>query len=333
MATGATNPVSPPNNCFMKVLSGFLRLLRWQNLFFIALTQALYYFCIIGSSFPGNEAENYFSQRQVLFYLLVLASVLIAGAGYIINDYFDLQIDRVNKPDRVVVDRIVKRRWAIVWHLVFSIAGILISIYLSWKTRSFLIATGNVVCVLALWFYSTWFKKSLLVGNILIAALTAWVIVVVYFFAGANIRLTGWPESGYPFDIRRVFKFTMLYAGFAFVISLIREAVKDMEDITGDAKYKCRTMPIVWGIPASKIFCGVWLAVILAAAIICTIYALQLNYWPLAGYAFLFIVIPMGWAMLLLYRAKLAPEFHHLSNWIKFIMLTGILSMLFFLWI
>ncbi len=317
----------------MKVIKGFLRLLRWQNLFFIILTQAVYYFCIIGSSFPPDGAAPFFENRKTLFYLLMTASVLIAGAGYIINDYFDLQIDRINKPDRVVVDRIVKRRWAIVWHLLFSIIGILISVYITWKTRSLVIGIGNIICVLALWFYSTWFKKSLLIGNVLIAALTAWVIMVVYFFAGAHIGLYGWPETAYPFDIRRVFKLTMLYAGFAFIISLVREAVKDMEDITGDAKYKCRTMPIVWGIPASKVFCGVWLVVILAAAVICTVYALQINYWPLAAYAVFLVVLPMAWAIVLLFRAKQPAQYNHLSNWIKFIMLTGILSMLFFLWI
>ena len=317
----------------MKLITGFFRLMRWQNLFFILLTQALYYFCIIGSSFHDHEASAFFSQKQVLFYLLMLASVLVAGAGYIINDYFDLSIDRINKPERVVVDRIIKRRWAILWHLVFSGTGIAISIFLSWKTRSLVIGIGNIICVLALWFYSTWFKKSLLIGNVIIAALTAWVIMVVYFFAGANIKLTGWPETAYPFDIRRVFKFTMLYAGFAFIISLVREAVKDMEDITGDAKYNCRTMPIVWGIPASKVFCGVWLVVIIAAAVICTIYALQLNYWPIAAYSIILIILPMAWSIVLLFRAKLAADYHYLSNWIKFIMLTGIISMTFFLWI
>lgn len=93
------------------------------------------------------------------FVLLSLSSVLIAAAGYIINDYFDLHIDRVNKPDKVVVEKIIKRRWAIIWHWVLSGLGIAIGFYLSWKLRNIFIGPSNTLCVLLLWFYSTTFKK------------------------------------------------------------------------------------------------------------------------------------------------------------------------------
>src|SRR6218665_1793852 len=222
----------------MKLITAFFKLVRWPNLFFIALTQLLFYFCIFENLLinPGLQPHS-----NRLFYLLVLTSVLIAAAGYIINDYFDLQIDHINKPDKVVVGKILKRRWAIVWHWVLSGAGIVLSLFISYKTGSWLIGFANIACVLLLWFYSTTFKKKLLSGNILIAALTAWVIVVVYFFCGANLHQ--WNDAGY-IDERKFFKFTLLYGGFAFIISLIREVIKDLEDMYGDAQYNCRTMPI-----------------------------------------------------------------------------------------
>ncbi len=117
----------------------------------------------------------------------------------------------------------------------------------------------NLLSIAGLWFYSTTFKKQLLIGNIVISLLTAWVILVI---AVAVYRLHGSLNEG-SFIITRLIKVSILYAGFAFIISLIREVVKDMEDIQGDVKYGCRTMPIVWGIPVSKVFAGVWLVALL----------------------------------------------------------------------
>src|SRR4028118_712205 len=102
----------------MKLITSFFRLIRWPNLAFIVLTQLLFYFCVYKSLYPGNE-----SLHQLIW--LIIASVLIAAAGYIINDYFDLNIDKVNKPQKNVVDKVINRRWAIIWHLVLSFAGII----------------------------------------------------------------------------------------------------------------------------------------------------------------------------------------------------------------
>ncbi len=124
----------------MKLIAAFFKLIRWPNLFFIALTQCLFYFCVFETMLnqPGYDHKHF------LFYLLIVASVTIAAAGYIINDYFDLQIDAVNKPSKVVVDKIVKRRWAIIWHWFLSGIGILLSIYISYRIGNWLIAVANV---------------------------------------------------------------------------------------------------------------------------------------------------------------------------------------------
>ena len=308
----------------MKLIAAFLRLIRWPNLIFIALTQNLFYFSVFNSFLiqPG------YGHKHFLFYLLVLASVVIAAAGYIINDYFDLQIDAVNKPQKVIVDRLVKRRWAIVWHFLLSALGILLSFYISFKIDNWIIFIANIFCVALLWFYSTTFKKKLLSGNIIIAALTAWVIVVVYFFSGADIIV--WQSGTTPFDVRKLFKFCILYAGFAFIFSLIREVVKDLEDMNGDAKYDCKTMPITWGVPVTKVFTAVWLIVCIAALAIVQLYAWQSGWWMSAVYCIVFIIVPMIIILKKLYKAVTPADYHVLSNIIKYIMLAGILSMLFF---
>ncbi|MBC7867066.1 MAG: geranylgeranylglycerol-phosphate geranylgeranyltransferase [Gloeobacteraceae cyanobacterium ES-bin-316] len=309
----------------MKLVAAFFKLIRWPNLLFIALTQGLFYFCVFEKTLLSGPA----SPADFLFYMLVAASVMIAAAGYIINDYFDLHIDAINKPGKVVVDKILKRRWAIVWHWLLSGAGLLLSFYISYKLGNWIIFLANTGVVLLLWFYSTTFKKRILSGNIIIAALTAWVIVVVYFFCGADIEV--WPQQPTSFDAKRFFKFTILYAGFAFIISLIREVVKDIEDMEGDARYHCRTMPIVWGVPTSKVFTAVWLVVCIAALAIVQLYAWQLGWWFITIYTVVLIILPLVFILRNLYKATVPADYHQLSSLVKFVMLAGILSMLFFI--
>lgn len=307
----------------MKLIAAFFRLIRWPNLVFIVVTQLLFYYCVyepLLAEAPGRSAK-------FLFLLLILSSVFIAAAGYIINDYFDLQIDVVNKPQKIIIDKYIKRRWAIVWHWILSGLGILITIYIGYKTGAWIISLINILCVMLLWFYSVTLKKKLLAGNFTIALLAAWVILCIYFFTGAHF-LTGWAEEKGNFNIRRFFKFTLLYAGFAFIMTLIREVIKDIEDQEGDRKYGCKTMPIAWGVPASKVFAAVWIVVGIAALAVLQLYAWLSGWWFAAAYILIFIIAPLLFLLRKLYRAATTEDFHKLSTLVKFIMLSGILSML-----
>lgn len=311
----------------MKLIAAFLGLIRGLNLLFIALTQALFYYFILVPVFNETGMQPFLNEK--LFFLLVLASVFIAAAGYIINDYFDLNIDQVNKPHKLVVEKIIKRRWAIVWHLSLSAIGILLSFYIGWQVGNILIGFANLLCVFLLWFYSTTFKRNLLVGNIVISLLSAWVVLVLYFSEWARL----FHRNVDPDDLltmTRVFRFAVLYAGFAFIISLIREIVKDIEDMPGDAKYGCRTMPIVWGVHVAKVFVSTWLVVSIAALGIIEFYILQFRWWWSALYCFVLIIFPMLYTFRKLMVAATKEDFHQLSNLIKLVMLTGILSMAFF---
>jgi len=311
----------------MKLITAFLRLVRWPNLVFIALTQVLFYFSFVQ---PLYSKGIYSGFNIILFLLLILASVLIAAAGYIINDYFDLNIDQVNKPGKLVIDKLIKRRWAIILHITFSLAGILISFYIDFRSATFWLGFSNFICVFLLFGYSITLKKKLLIGNILISALTAWVILVCFL-----CYYNSFPESnGDDFVLEayknRFIRISFLYTGFAFVISLIREVVKDMEDMEGDARYGCKTMPIVWGIPASKVFVAVWLIVLIGTLGIVQFYVLQLGWLWSAVYCIALIILPLLWILQKLYKAQVTADYHRLSSAIKFVMFTGILSMLFF---
>jgi 4-hydroxybenzoate polyprenyltransferase len=312
----------------MKLIVAFLRLIRSLNLLFIALTQILFQYCIILPSLKRAGALPELSNFH--FALLVIASVCIAAAGYIINDYFDLNIDRINKPQKLVVEKVIKRRWAIIWHLLLSAIGVLISFYVGWKNNhNLLLGFANGVCVMMLWFYSTTFKKKLLIGNIIISLLTGWVVLVLYVAEiDRFLYTTNNPDLSRA--VSKIFKLAVLYSGFAFIISLIREVIKDVEDMPGDEKYGCRTMPIVWGLNVSKVFIATWLVVLLAALLILQVYVLQYRWWWSIGYAVVFIMTPLLLVFQKLFSAKTTADFHQLSNWIKLAMMTGIVSMIFF---
>ena len=308
-----------------QLLAAFFRLVRWPNLVFIFLTQLLFYYCI---QLPLHY--QLFSTvdpilKPRLFYLLAISSVLIAAAGYIINDYFDLNIDRVNKPKRLVVDRIIRRRWTILWHWILSGLGLLLSFYVSWRLRNPLIALGNLSCVILLYFYSTTFKRKLLLGNIIISLLTAWVILVLYV---GEFHWSALAADGYKRLFSSLFKFAIVYSSFAFLLSLIREVVKDIEDMDGDMRYGCRTMPIVWGVNVAKVFAGTLIVVLLGALVILQFYVLQKSWFPLTVYGILLVDLPLLWILRKLYAAQTKEDYHRLSNIIKAVMLAGILSMI-----
>ncbi|KAF0242501.1 MAG: hypothetical protein FD183_352 [Chitinophagaceae bacterium] len=257
----------------------------------------------------------------------MIASVLIAAAGYIINDYFDQNIDHINKPTKVVVNRIISRRWVIFWHMFLSMSGLFFTSFALPIHHYWHLVLANMIAIIALWFYSTTLKKKLLVGNVLISLLTAWVIVIL-FFAKHPLNINDLLQVQHQ-EVR-FFRLMIVYASFAFIISLIREVVKDIEDIEGDRKYGCTTMPIVWGINASKVFVAVWVVVLIAAMVILQIYVLGLGWWLSAVYCIILIVAPLIWVLKLLFKAQSSAQFHQISSLIKFIMFTGILSMIFF---
>ena len=312
----------------MRLAAAFFRLIRFPNLFFIALTQLLFYYAIILPSFSAYQLTAPLQWIDLL--VLIGASICIAAAGYIINDYFDQNIDIVNKPNRLVVGSIIKRRWAILWHLGFSVIGVLLSAWVSYRLRNPIPAVFNLITVLLLWFYSTTFKRQLLIGNVIISLLTGWVVLVLYA-AISHVGISRPPGDAQKV-VARIYKFAVLYGGFAFIISLVREVVKDIEDMEGDARYGCRTMPIVWGVPVSKMFVTVWLIVLIASLVILQIYALQLGWWWSVLYSAIAIIVPSSYILKKLMPAQTPAQFHEISTLIKLVMLTGILSMVFINW-
>ena len=307
----------------MKLFSAFLRLVRWPNLVFIALTQYLFVYCILKPVF--EKAGIALNLQGLNLKLLIISSVFIASGGYIINDYFDLNIDQVNKPDKLVVEKIIHRRWTIIWHLLLSIIGIVFGFIVDKNSSVYLLGYANAICVMLLFFYSISLKRKLLVGNVLISLLTAWVILVVAWCENSHFT-----KVETLLSVNKILRETFLYAAFAFIISLVREVIKDMEDVDGDRRYGCKTMPISWGINATKVFVAVWLVVLITALFIVQLYALRLGWWISVLYCLILVIAPLIWIFKKLFSANKPSDFHRLSTVVKLVMFTGIISMIFF---
>jgi 4-hydroxybenzoate polyprenyltransferase len=212
--------------------------------------------------------------------------------------------------------------------MIFSLLGI----YLSTIAFSFKdywhIHLANLATILFLWFYSTNFKKDFLVGNVVIAVLTAWSIAVVYFSKFTITELIHPPIHSSSHV--RFFKLMLLYAAFAFILTLVREALKDMEDIEGDEKFGCKTLPIVWGLMPTKVYVAVWLMVVVISLAIIQLYVLPFGWWMSIIYCLVFIIAPLVYVLVRLPKSFSSSDFTALSFWIKVAMLAGILSMSFF---
>ncbi len=298
----------------MTKINAFLKLIRGGNVLIIALTQCLFFYLV---KMPLYQDGLNAIHEQKFIYLLG-SYVCISAAGYIINDYFDLNIDQINKPQKVIINRFISRRWALFLHISLSIVGVVLSSKVNIEN-----CLLSIVAVLVLFAYSATFKKQFLIGNILVAAYLAWVVAITAYFDFRGMALHKIIQ-GKNFDI--LFNAALLFIAFSFIINLIREIIKDMEDVEGDIKYGCKTMPITWGINASKVFVAVWLVVLMALLITLQIYAIRLHWWLAIPYCLLLILAPIIWIFKQLFAAKSPEGFHKLSTAIKWVMLTGILS-------
>lgn len=305
----------------MEAIQALIRLIRPVNLCFIVLTQYLFRYTIVAPIFEEYHVSLALSHWQ--FAGLVLSTVLVAAGGYAINDYFDVQMDQVNKPRQIVVGRKISRRWTMVAHVVLTSLGILIGVGIAWSIGRIHLAVIHVGVAGLLWLYSTLLKRLPFVGNVLVAALTGLVIFIVALF---ELWIINRPAA-LDIPAKEVYVYTMIYSGFAFLISLVREIVKDIEDMQGDTEADCKTLPIVVGMRPAKAITALFVLVTFAFTLIFLIAQIKHHQWAVVAYGVVLIQLPMLYLIYGLYRADKKPDFTRLSGWIKFIMLTGILSM------
>lgn len=303
----------------------FLRLIRWPNLLIVSLSMVLILFFVIDPVLKVGWFEGGLNPLQ--FSLLVISTLLITVGGYLINDFFDMQADSINKPGKNQVGKRFAVTRVQLFYWLFTIMGVLTGTVLSWMLNQLNYALIFVFAAGLLWFYSERYKCMPVVGNIVVAFLSALsfglVWVFEFFALGQNPDAFASVQANFPL----VNHFVLIYMGFAFVVSLLREVVKDIEDIEGDERYGCNTFAVAYGENRSKL-----LSLIIAAAGFFFSIWLQWFFYE-AGFMILlgyFIAIDVLFIIIILWllQAKRKSDFRRLSGFIKLIMVIGILSMI-----
>lgn len=295
-----------------------LRLLRWPNLLIVAASQVLVRQCILVPLLKKAHMEPQLPTG--LFILLVLATVLITAGGYAINDYFDRKLDRVNKPQSLIVGRLIYPRHAMAYHLFFSIVGVILGSWVAFRSGQLYLSLVFFMVSGMLWFYSTTYKRELLLGNIIVALMTALVPFLVLLF---ELPLLA---RHYGSDVNPLTKYLLIwvlgFSLFAFLLNLTREIVKDAEDFEGDEAYGKRTIPVAWGMPAAR-----WIT---SAFIVLTIVMLLLA-WMLfipdtitLLYFLLALIFPLLYILFVLFRYRDRNSWHRASSVLKLVMLAGL---------
>ena len=254
-----------------------------------------------------------------LFSLLVIATVCIAAGGYAINDYFDRNIDRINKPDSMVVGTRIFPRHAMAYHLFFTVAGIVIGTGVSLRIGQLYLSLVFFMVSGLLWFYSTIYKRELLLGNIIVALLTALVPFIVLLF---ELPLLA---KEYGSQVNPISHYLMIwvlgFALFAFLLNLIREIVKDTEDFEGDQAFGKRTIPVAWGLKAAHWIPLVLITFTVALLTIAWLFFIRDNITLI--YFSVMIVIPLLIVGFMLLKGNDQHVLHRASIWLKIIMLSG----------
>ncbi len=256
----------------------FLRLIRPLNLAIIAFTMIASFIHLKGLSDYSRYTYNLFN-----LVLLIGSTVIIAAAGNIINDYFDVKADRINKPEKLIITKHIKRRWAIVSHWSFNGIGFISGIYLSIYYQSIIFVFIHLISINLLWFYSMYFKRKVFFGNLIIAVLTGMIPVLTLLYVCFSISLQS-DLNVVPLLISEDLNLIYIVALLAALSNLSREIIKDMQDMSGDRMIYVKSLPMAIGVFNSKVISTV---IMIFVILLCLFEANNLNWsismvWPLA---------------------------------------------------
>lgn len=310
----------------LSIIKNITQIIRLPNLLILAYTLYLVRYFL----FPYVVvSENYnFALSDNIFALLVLSTILIAAAGYIINDFYDEQADAINKPKKIQLNQLLPEKTITLIYYAVNIIALLIAFYVANKINAYRLVSIHLICIILLWLYSAQYKHKLLIGNIMISLLCALSIFTVWIFEFYAIK-----QSAQLVDIH-LHKLNIALWGFilfSFILTLMREIIKDIEDIPGDTEAESHTLPIIAGIKMSKIIVSIMAMV----CIFVLIYA-QFQYkdifskW-LHPYIIAAIELPLLFFLYIMHpKYNQAQQFHFWSRWLKIVMFTGISAIWFF---
>lgn len=307
----------------MNKLSAYIRLVRPLNLLIILATQALFWVYIVEQVHVFFQLDTRLEHWQV--FLLMSSTVLVAAGGYVINDYYDLPIDLVNKPDRVVISKEVSDNAAFNYYMILTALGVISALAVAWSLGKPSLTLLPVIIASGLWFYAQEFKRRPLVGNLVVGLSTAAVIFILLLF---EVDWKANADALAP-EVNEILKFGLAYMVFAFLTTMLREVVKDLEDMEGDAQFECRTFPIAFGVNAAKLLALFWLAVLVVPLVVLSVRLVRFGNLLGFGYTVLLLVLPTIYIGYTVVAASRASDYRSASKWIKGLMVAGVLTMIY----
>jgi 4-hydroxybenzoate polyprenyltransferase len=296
----------------------FLNLIRYKNLIIIIVVQWLIKYGLFDSLGVATTLDH------LHFILLALATILIAAGGYIINDIYDVRIDKINKPEKVIINKKLSENTANTMYMVFTFLGVVTGFYLSNHIGTPGFAALFILSAALLYMYATFIKSILLVGTLVISVLVTLSLIIIGVFELV-------PAIDYLNQQIQLEAFSILlyYSFFAFILTFLRETVKDVEDINGDKNGGRQTLPILIGRKRTAIVCFV---LAIASTIPILMYMYEFLYrapWTML-YFLIAVIGPLLYFVVKVFAAETKIEFHHLSNVLKLVMVMGLLSLLFY---
>lgn len=296
-----------------------LKLIRFKNLLMIAFVQCLIKYIFF--ELPQFKNANLTTALSTTsFTCLVLATICIAAAGYIINDIYDVVADTANKPNNIIIGKYISETMATNYYIAFTVIGILLGIYATWEIDKNSYATMFLLIAALLYWYATSLKQTVLIGNIVVSLLVSCSILIVGIF---EITPMLSPESREAYIF--MFKFLIDYAVFAFLLNLVRELIKDIEDIDGDYKAGYTTLPIVLGRKRANYVAFSMCTLTIMAVIYYVVTYLFENQYLLLYFIFL-IIGPLAYCAIKILSAKTKNQYRQLSSLLKVVMVLGMCS-------
>ena len=309
-----------------EIIKPYLQLLRVGNLTFVAI---LLYVMEKWVATPLLQLEQFGELMPWWILTLLIVSVVgIAAGGYVINDYFDVKIDRINRPDNLVVTRIISRDTAMLLFYGLTAVGVIAGTVVAWWAHSWTLLFTYVVIPGLLWFYSASYKRMFLVGNLVVAFASAIVPLLVAIANADYLHHLYQNALAYSPIVGELYVWTGGFAIFAFLLTWVREIVKDIEDIEGDREMECRTLPIVWGDKVAKIIATILLVVIATLIVYILFAVLPFSHeWKSlpTRYVVFGLIVPILCSIVLLWAANNRTEYHRVQTIIKFAMFMGML--------
>ncbi len=304
------------------MLKSYWELIRWKNLLFLLIIQKLLEYSVI---YPILQTYGFQTKSNLEFWLLNIATILITASGYVINDYFDVKIDKLNKPEKVLVGKTIDKVKVMNFYILLSILGVAIGLFLAFLVKNLTLGLIFIFTVGLLWFYSSSYKRQFLIGNIIVSLASALSLFIV---AILSIQIL---QNSYSVELlkatpipTKIYSWIGGFSIFSFLMTLAREIIKDMEDIKGDREQECRTMPIILGVRRVKGIVISLTLIIIALLLFITLYWIDFTGVITFRYTVSALIIPLLLTIFFIIIAKKSSDFHQISSILKIIMILGI---------